>query len=294
MSVSPARAANVKRFFAAGFMYAVKQARRERDRYLIEHMNRLQLEVLQIPDGDWRMRMALLCFEPGNTLVSDMEAVRHNFFGVRVLQCTRGADVLILFSALYGNTKETDHTSANQFCYNESEDARGQTKRKEQEAKKAAALERARRKELEALAAMQEQYTALIYTIRNNQIRGDGSLCLTDDQVRAIRNSTLDLNDLAQITGYTKKSLRRIYRRERYAHVPDLAPAHVPTDEALPVRTPRRSWRCKLTAEQVQEIKQSNEPIKVLGERYGVSGMTIYNVRMGKYYKHVEELEACA
>jgi hypothetical protein len=43
----------------------------------------------------------------------------------------------------------------------------------------------------------------------------------------------------------------------------------------------------KLTAEQVREIRASNEPLKVLAHRYGVTAAAISAVRTEKSWKDV-------
>jgi hypothetical protein len=45
--------------------------------------------------------------------------------------------------------------------------------------------------------------------------------------------------------------------------------------------------RRKLTDDQVRDIRQSQEPARVLAERHGVTHPTILNVREGRTYKHV-------
>ena len=47
--------------------------------------------------------------------------------------------------------------------------------------------------------------------------------------------------------------------------------------------------RRKLTDDQIRDIRQSQEPARVLAERHGVTHPTILNVREGRTYKHVRD-----
>ena len=55
---------------------------------------------------------------------------------------------------------------------------------------------------------------------------------------------------------------------------------NAPKGEAAP--------QAKLTEQAVREIRQSTEPQRTLGERYGVSGVAIHLVRQYRTWKHVE------
>lgn len=57
-------------------------------------------------------------------------------------------------------------------------------------------------------------------------------------------------------------------------------------------RDAKRRWRGGrggvLSPEQVREIRASGDTLAVLAGRYGVNGSTVYKVRAGQRYRHVE------
>lgn len=52
-------------------------------------------------------------------------------------------------------------------------------------------------------------------------------------------------------------------------------------------RKGERHHLSKLTEEQVREIRASDEPTKVLAERYGVHWVTAYDARIGRTWAHI-------
>lgn len=205
MSVNTARVANVKRFFCAGFMYAVKQARRERDRYLIEDLQRLQLEVLQIPEDHRMMQHVLTVFVPGNILLSDMEFVRDVFFGERIRQCQDGAGVLELFSAAYGTQRTFVLMKMNaQLAEAEARDAREIAK-----AAELAAAEAKKRRQWEARRARKQA-----------MLDAAAARAATEARLREERREKRDAEKLAreaarQAAGQAKKRARQAEKEAR-------------------------------------------------------------------------------
>jgi hypothetical protein len=55
-------------------------------------------------------------------------------------------------------------------------------------------------------------------------------------------------------------------------------------------RTPHRFWRAKLTMQELELIRQSQEPIRKLAEKYNVSFQTIWRVKKNLSYKSQNEL----
>lgn len=331
MSVNTARVADVKRFFVAGFLYAAKQAQRERDSFLIEDLHRLQADILHIPDDHKMMLRALVCFEPGNTMLSDMATVRDSFFRIRAGQCASGLDVLELFSVLYGKPTTKQFVAAGRFSLLDDEEIDRERDRKH---KQYLAQESAWRDQCPAIKAKQEKLRALA---EEREARAAAKQAAEQErQARMLQDAKLTIEEAVSlgkspppevlykmirltvskrrgpanlmddmVRAIRTSRLPTATLRERTGlnkqalrHIRKRAtyasvPDERPAGQPCDYTTPKPSHRAALTPDDVREIRNSPEPNTVLMERYGMSRCAIHKVRRRMRYQTIED-QPCA
>lgn len=102
---------------------------------------------------------------------------------------------------------------------------------------------------------------------------------LTDDDIRAIRASDENGIVLGERYGVTKGCISLIRKRKTWDHV----------EARDGERDPGTHGNAKVDAETVRAIRTAQGSCKAIGERFGVSPMTVSLIRRRKIWKHIPD-----
>ena len=110
----------------------------------------------------------------------------------------------------------------------------------------------------------------------------------TDDEVREIRWSRRAALVLAEEYGVSHTTIQNVRKHRTYARVPDYPYPEAVSLDVLwgpTVASPKG----RFTDDEVREIRRLDGPAGVLAEEYGVSDLTIENIRGRRTYAHVPD-----
>lgn len=119
---------------------------------------------------------------------------------------------------------------------------------------------------------------------RHRAARGEdsGKAKLTEAQTRAILADPRPYTTIAHEYGVSRGTVDDIKRRASWQHIEGVVVPPKP-----PRVSPRKGVSEKITPDIVRAIRGSTEPLKVLGERYGISIQHVCGIRKGRGWAHV-------
>ena len=112
---------------------------------------------------------------------------------------------------------------------------------------------------------------------KGRSLRGEKNVSakLTEAQVQAILSSNKTHRELAEAFGVARRTISHIKRGTSWNHVAGL-------------KGRAKFGGKKLTVADVREIKRSDETSRILAERFGVHYQSVWAIRSGLSWRHVE------